>query len=274
LKQAIETQRSFVNAWECDENNHLNIQFYWKRFDDAAQIFQQLNDEQSQAWTDRHVRYHAELRMGSNIIVRSQGLTGRPTVVHFLDNGDIGSLSATAIDQYSDAKLADLALGNDTPMEAAPRSLPSQALRPQNTGLILTRETGLISHRSVISAQECNSNGLLLDQHHIARFSDAASHFWQHLGVSRDWMNQNNKGSVAVEMKASRHNPAKTGMMIQVTTWLQQVREKTLTFRHQVDEMGSGKPLYSGAVTALLMDLKLRKAVVLPDVIRHHASSS
>ena len=35
-----ETQRAFVNTWECDENDHLNVQFYWKRFGDAAQVLQ------------------------------------------------------------------------------------------------------------------------------------------------------------------------------------------------------------------------------------------
>ena len=33
------TQRGFVNTWECDENEHLNVQFYFARFADAAAHF-------------------------------------------------------------------------------------------------------------------------------------------------------------------------------------------------------------------------------------------
>jgi len=35
----ITTQRSFVNVWECDENEHLNMQHYFSRFSDAATHF-------------------------------------------------------------------------------------------------------------------------------------------------------------------------------------------------------------------------------------------
>ena len=96
MKQAIETARSFVNSWQCDENVHMNVQFYWKCFGDAGQIFHQLCGSKPQRWIDRHVRYHDELGMGSNIIIRSAALAGRRQIVHLMDNGDTGQLSATA----------------------------------------------------------------------------------------------------------------------------------------------------------------------------------
>lgn len=30
---------SFVNRWECDENDHLNVQFYFSRFEEADRQF-------------------------------------------------------------------------------------------------------------------------------------------------------------------------------------------------------------------------------------------
>ena len=39
---AIETLKSYVNTWECDENDHLNVQFYFRFFEDAAGHFQLL----------------------------------------------------------------------------------------------------------------------------------------------------------------------------------------------------------------------------------------
>ena len=77
-------------------------------------------------------------------------------------------------------------------------------------------------------------------------------------------MRQENVGTVAVEMKASRHQYVRAGTMMEVVTWVQNVRPKTFTFRHQVSDMKSGQPLYSGAVTALLLDLAARKTVELP----------
>lgn len=264
---AMETHRSFVNSWECDENAHMNIQFYWKRFGEAAQIFFQLNQSSHQNWIDRHVRYHDELMMGTNTLVQSSCGPAERSLVHHLINVDTGSLSATAVDVYANPienmgqNLIEL------PDNSMPRSLPGDPLRPRDTSTIIQDGSGLVSHRCIVPPLECDAQGVLLDQFHIARFSDAASHLWQHMGVSREWLRQENRGSVAVEMKASRHNQVRAGMMLEVVTWAEQVRAKTFTFRHQVSDTRTGQPLYSGAVTALLIDLKARKAVELPDMM-------
>ena len=80
-------------------------------------------------------------------------------------------------------------------------------------------------------------------------------------------MREHNLGTVAVEMKASRHREVRAGTLMEVVTWAEEARPKTITFRHQVSDMQGGQPLFSGAVTALLMDLEARRAVELPEVI-------
>ena len=268
MTDAIETQRSFVNSWECDENNHMNIQFYWKRFGDAAQIFFQLTGASKQDWIDRHVRYHGELKMATNTIVRTAAILEKPELTHELVNGETGAISATAIDLYAEP------LGGSGPVVespgelAVPRSLPIAPMQVVDTAHLLDNGLGVLSHRSIITPMECDHNGNLSDQYQIARFSDAASHLWHHLGVTRVWMRENNLGSVAVEMKASRHKTAKVGTMIEVVTWLEALSNKTFSFRHQISDLASGETLYSGAVTALLMDLDTRRAVPLPTVMR------
>ena len=264
----LETQRSFVNSWECDENFHMNIQFYWKRFGDAEQIFFHLSQNNSQRWIDRHVRYHGELHMATNTVVRSCQIASQHQVVHELINGDSGELSATAIDLYANP-VGDNGPKIESADEAAlPRSLPIEPLTIIDTAPVIASGLGVLSHRSVITPLECDHHGNLLDQFYIARFSDAASHLWNHLGVTRGWMHDNNLGTVAVEMKATRHGHVRVGTMLEAVTWLEALGNKTFSFRHQISDMASGEALYSGAVTALLMDLNARRAVTLPDMMR------
>lgn len=267
MDDPVETHRSFVNSWECDENVHLNVQFFWKRFGEAARIFQTISGGAPARWFDRHVRYHGELRMGANTIIHSQKAGNCDLVIHRLSNGDSGQLSATAIDSMRrNAGLPNLTV-DDLPEEAAPVSLPTTPLQPIDTAPMIESDRGLITHRGIVQPDECDETGELLDQYHISRFSDAASHLWQHIGASRDWMNANNLGTVAIEMKATRHQSPHAGMLIQVVSWLEQLRDRTLTFRHQASDISTGRPLYCGAVTALLMDLDLRKATKLPDFL-------
>ncbi len=270
----IITHKSFVNSWECDENVHLNVQFYWKRFGQAAQIFQQAEGLTPQRWTNRHVRYHAELAMSANTMVRSASLANNKTIVHLLYGAGGDVLSATAVDDYSSTFEKTNSHVEAVPSAALPRSLKKEPLDIVDTNAILESHNGVRSHLSVIARNECDEDGVLLDENHISRFSDAAGHFWHHMGIDRAWMQDQNLGSVAVEMKATRHALPEADMITEIISWIDQVSEKTFSFRHQVQDRISGTVLYSGAVTALMMDMTERKAVVLPDGFRAKVSGN
>ena len=265
MKGSIETLRSFVNSWECDENVHMNIQFYWKRFGEAAEIFHCLSGADQQRWKDRHVRYHGELSMATNTLMRTAVLRDSGQLIHLFENAESGELSATAVDTFANPANPVTGTTDAMPELATPRSLPMAELVPIDTHSQIEADQGLVSHRSVVTPMECDQTGRLLDQFYISRFSDSASHLWDHLGVGRKWMKQNDLGTVAVEMKATRHREVQVGAILQVFSWLDRVGAKTFTFRHQVSDLRTAEPLYSGMVTALLLDLTKRKSVALPE---------
>jgi len=197
--------------------------------------------------------------------------------VHHLTDGENGNISATAVDRLipgnADTAFPDGQIPDQIPDLAKARSLPTALLQPIDTRSVLEDGRGILSHRSMVEPQECDHDGNLLDQHYISRFSHAAPAFWQHSGATRGWMDEHNLGSVAVEMKATKHAAITAGTALEIISWQSQTGNKTLTFRHQVNEVATGKPLYSGAVTALLMDLTKRRAVSLPDFIRKSTKS-
>jgi len=259
----VETHRSFVNTWECDENAHMNVQFYWKRFDEAARIFKLKSGQETQSeyepWRDRHVLYLGELHSGTTTVVHSRQEGGY--LVHMLSNEEDGSQSASAFEQCGDSvNIAEL------PDTVRPRSLPVAPLEVCDAGAKIANGRGLVTHMGVVNPVECDCEGNLLDQHHISRLSDAAAHLWSFVGVKRSWMGENNLGSAAVEMKVTRHCPVVVGTHVEITSWVEEIREKTFSFRHQVQDMKTGKALYSSAVTALMMDLEKRKAVPIPQL--------
>lgn len=70
----VESLKSFVNRWECDENDHMNVQFYWTKFQTAALHFRLaagLDDLPETARSSRHVRYHSEVHAADPLVVRS-----------------------------------------------------------------------------------------------------------------------------------------------------------------------------------------------------------
>jgi len=106
----IETHRSFINAWECDENDHLNVQFYFKRFAEAAEVFAVTTGGERNSHSlpkSRHVRYLRELRDNASIAIKS-ALIGdgemAGCVIHLLENLDENTVSATSVDQIEGLK--------------------------------------------------------------------------------------------------------------------------------------------------------------------------
>src|SRR5690606_14463926 len=173
LQELLETHRSFVNTWESDENAHMNVQFYLKRFDEAARFFDLLSGggvHDRPLPRDRHVRYHAELTAGSTTLVRSAVIADGPfegRVVHFLENSETGALSATALDSTSRPDFKHR-IPAEKAAPALPRSAPAEPLTPVAPEKILA-SGGLVTNRSVVSPADCGATGHMSEQAHVAR---------------------------------------------------------------------------------------------------------
>ncbi len=267
----IETHRSFVNTWECDENAHLNVQFYWKRFAEASAVFAALTGIAPLRGKTCHVRYHRELAAGASTIIRSAVVNGGESsgaLVHQLLDASSGELSATSLELIS-IDSTNLPTADTHLLSAAlPRSVPSGdiAIVPESDlAEIIALKRATLSHRGQIIPAECDANGELLLQYHISRFSDAAPHIWDLMHLEADYLIENGFGRVAVEMKLTRHQAVAAGQLIHVISSIEEIRQKTFSLRHDVFDTLSGAALFSGEVTGLILDLATRKVVPIPE---------
>lgn len=263
------THRGFVNTWECDENDHWNVQFYMRALQQASEILAvRAGQPNPGARTApcRHVRYHRELRAGASLIVRSGlvtqgGFAG--TVVHRLENSETGELSATAID-HPGYRITDLPHAMPDEVEPAlPRGVTPGPQDPEDTVPLLARGQAIESHLSVVGDWETGVDGDLLADRILARFSDSAAHVWSHAGVTGQWLEENGLGRVAVELKLMRFAPIRAGQALIQVSWVADLQEKTLLLAHQIEDCKTRQPLAGGQVRGLLMDLADRRAVSL-----------
>lgn len=267
----VETLRSFVNTWECDENNHLNVQFYLKRFDEAARHFALSapgGRHDGPLPVDRHVRYHGELRAGSAVHVESAAIAdgemaGR--VAHFLRNSETGALSATALDAADGLDHSTRIAAADA-VPALPRSVGAEPLAPIPADAVLSRG-GFVSHRAIVRPADCDAAGEMTEQHYVARVSDGAAHTWAHGGIRPEWLLKNGLGRVAVEMKITRHRPARAGDALELCSMISRAGERTVRLRHEIVRRPDRTAVASVEMIALLIDLKTRRAVSLPATI-------
>lgn len=273
-----------VNTWECDENAHMNVQFYFAKFDDANRIFcgqfplPALTRENQ---LTRHVRYHREAGAAAMIEIRSALVLqdGRVAAVcHFMYNAAENTLMATALDTYQAEALATVSADPD--IASVEWSEITDAL-PRGLTLLSAGQSDAVSDRyqtptyqGIFHPRDFAANGELLDRAYVSCFTDGAPHSWAAGGITAGFLNANNFGRVAVEMKLTYGVPARPGAAVCMTTAFQDIGKTTFTVRHTLTS--NGEIIAYCDLVSLMMDLELRKAVPLPaeaDRMRQLAAS-
>jgi acyl-CoA thioester hydrolase len=274
LPNVLETHRSFVNTWECDENQHMNVQFYAKRFEEARRVFDLLATGKGAGAPvrDRHIRFHAELHAGATTVTRSAVIAGGAfagRVVHMLYHSETGVLSATALEPAGDGVGGAHAIEEDAARQALPRSVEAAPLTAFPAEKLVDLG-GLAANFSVALPSDCDPEGRLTERALVGRFSDSAPHAWKASGVDVNWLLARNLGRVAVEMKITRHADTRPGDVLALYSAPVACSGKTVTLHHELVRLETGEPVASGRVVALILDLTTRRPTELPAPVVAH----
>lgn len=273
----IPTFSTAVNTWQCDENDHLNVQYYTKFAHEAsAHLLAQLGlgpraqgaaGLHLRAESD-HIRYLREFRVVDPVAVVSAPVeVGERHLLayHEIRNASDGTVAATVRRRIVSDRPWPESLRAGA--EAAKVTLPEQA-RPRSTGkLVLPDITlaeaanrGLIDvGRSVIAPGECDERGELLPHHQFGRYSDGAPLLWNHLGFDRAAMQVREEGSVVVEMLNHYRRPLRAGDLLVVMSGLAAFTDKVLTFTHFLFEAETGTLAACAEAIGMKFDQKIRK---------------
>lgn len=275
--ELVPTFTTAVNTWQCDENAHLNVQFYTEFGHEAsAHLLHQLGfgpRAQRDAGAtvraaDDHIRYLREFRVIDSVEVRSAPVEVSEyelLVYHEVLNPADGSVASTIRRR----------IVSDTPWPAATRDraeaaridLPARA-RPRSVGtfewpdltLDHAERTGLIDvGRTVVKPGECDERGEFLPRHQFGRYSDGAPMLWNHLGFDRTAMQDRQEGSVVVEMLQHYRRPLHAGDLVIVMSGLAEFSDKVLKFTHFLFDAESGTLAACAEAVGMKFDQKIRK---------------
>jgi acyl-CoA thioester hydrolase len=273
----IPTFSTAVNTWQCDENDHLNVQFYTEFGHEAsshlmaslglgrrAQRASGLN--LGVAWD--HVRYLREFREVDPVEVLSAPVEiGERHLLayHEIRNSSDGTVAATVRRRIvCDRPWPD---SFRVRAEAARVTLPDMA-RPRSVGKLALPDlaladaarTGLVDvGRTVITPAECDERGEFLPHHLFGRYSDGAPLLWNHLGFDRAAMQERQEGSVVVEMLNHYRRPLRAGDLLVVMSGLASFTDKVLTFTHFLFEAETGTLAACAEAVGMKFDQKIRK---------------
>ncbi len=266
-----------MNTWQCDENDHLNVQYYTEFGHEAStHLLHQLGlgprAQRAAGLTpsvrDDHIRYLREFRVIDAVEVRSApvAISERELVLyHEVRNPADGTVASTIRRRIASdkpwpavfrerAEKARIAL----PAAARPRSVGTHAL--PDLSLAQAPEVGLIDvGRTVVKPAECDEQGEFLPRHQFGRDSDGAPWLWNHLGFDRTAMQERGEGSVVVEMLNHYRRPLRAGDLVVVMSGLADFTDKVLRFTHFLFEAESGTLAACAEAVGMKFDQKIRK---------------
>ena len=275
----LPTLTTSVNTWQCDENDHLNVQFYTEfAYEASAHLLHRFGlGPRAQRATgiavranEDHIRYLREFRIVEAVEVQSAPVeVGERSLVvyHEIRNQADGALAATVrrrIDSsrpwpdtfraHAEASLIEMPKGIE------PRSVGKPPLPPVK--LADAERIGLITvGRTVIKPAECDEHGLFLPRHMFGRYSDAAPMLWNHFGFDRTAMQDRGEGTVIVETLHTYRAWLQAGHLLVIMSGLADFADKTLKLVHYAFDAESGTLAATAEGIALKFDQKARAAM-------------
>lgn len=275
--------RSNVNAWDCDENGHLNVRYYISK--NAQGLTHLLADlglspprlaelELRPRLIVQHVRYHREARVAAPLVGtgRFVGVDGNRLMLY---SELLNSMDATLYTTFnSELEFVDVngdrvppPLGRDCiagvpPEHGAVRSLPATA----KPGLPLAQalaagyvETG----RGTVMADECDRAGRLEPYQYAARIADGIPNLMSTLQTPDEFAlrAEGELGGAVIESRAAYHQELCAGERFVLLSGLRSFAAKTMHLSHLLFNLETNALAFSSEGIGVALDLRSRRAV-------------
>ena len=278
------TARGFVNTWQCDENDHLNVQFYTGWVDEASpHLHAMLGLDGAQlrgVAVEDYIRYHREMLAADGVEVRSaplQVVADRFAAYHEIRNGYDGTVAAT-VRRVTRCRTLDSALAPwpqafiataqqrqiELPESARPRTAGLRPL-PQPTIAQALAAGAFETGRGTIGAGECAPSGRITPRGVFGRMSDAAGFVWQGLGFDRAAMRARRRGTVVVEYRCRYLARLGIGARCVMLSGLLASTDRILHLVHFLYDADSGKLAAAADGVGMMLDLETRRSAKLTD---------
>ncbi len=284
MSKLLPLYRGGVEAWECDQMRHMNVQFYMSKGSDAfAHLQNALGLPPATIRATRkglrfktiRTQYKSEVHVGTPLY----GLGGVREVTGDLISGFIRLFNAengnlSAVHEFT-AVYTDLDTDSPLPLPDDGRAAAEGLADPHTDSFQLKPFAGALmpdrpldhmfeSARGAVDVWECDLFEHIEMRHVVGYFSDAATHIINAVGLTREIIRSRNLGSAALDYYSEFHAPIKKSTAILLKSGLIDADGKIFRFGHNLFDMDTGKLAVTTTVIGVYFDMTTRKSVILP----------
>ncbi len=124
------------------------------------------------------------------------------------------------------------------------------------------------TYRGIVYPNQHDHMGHMNVQWYTAKFDESTWHLFSRLGITSEYIRQNNRGMVAVEQNIKYKIEAVAGDLLVVKSKVIEIKDKSIRFIHVMYNTETGLELATSEFVGVHLDLTTRKACPFPDFMR------
>lgn len=127
---------------------------------------------------------------------------------------------------------------------------------------------GFLTYRGAVYPWQCDHMGHMNVMWYVGKFDEATWNFFSEIGLTRAYMDDNDRGMAAVEQIINYKKELMAGDTVTVLSAVIEVKDKALRFSHEMRNAQNGEIASTTVLTAVFLDRTARKACPFPADIR------
>ena len=131
----------------------------------------------------------------------------------------------------------------------------------------------MLSYRGTVYPWHCDHMGHMNVMFYVGKFDEATWHLFAALGLTPEFLRQNNRGMAAVEQTIAYRMELHAGDIVSVRSRVVEIKDKALRFEHEMRKDDTGEVAATTILTALHLDTSARKACSFPGAVRERAKA-
>ena len=124
------------------------------------------------------------------------------------------------------------------------------------------------TYRGVVYPHQLDHMGHMNVQWYTSKFDEATWHWFSYLGITNDYIKQNDRGMAALEQLTKYKSEVMAGDLLCVTTEMLEVKPKTIRFRHTMFDAARDEVVSTSELVGVHLDRIKRKGCEFPEDIK------
>ena len=127
------------------------------------------------------------------------------------------------------------------------------------------------TYRGTVYPWQCDHVGHMNIMWYVGKFDEANWNMFARLGLTPSYLRQSGRGMAGVQQNISYKRELFAGDIVEVTTKLLELRDKSIRFLHEMRNVETGEIAASCEITGVHMDRKVRKSAPFEEKVRNTA---